>query len=130
MKNDVVFVKFKNISIINNRLNFLNLEIYKYAENVEKHGTNNVTWWAVNAFGGLIKYTGKEFEYNGNKYIDYDTDISEDGKQYFVDIYDDQLLFEEYKNIFPPLKWFNMVNPQETMFEIIVDIYKWGADSV
>ena len=43
---------------------------------------------------------------------------------YFADIYDGQLLIEEYKNLFLPPKWYNMVNPQETYFDIIVDIYK------
>jgi hypothetical protein len=123
-KNDIVFVKFKDIYITNNQLNFSNIEIYKYAESIEKHDVNDVTWWAVNAFGGFIRYTGKEFSYNGLRYVDYDQDISEDGKYYFIDICDGQLLFEEYKNIFPPMKWFNMVNPQETMFDIILDIYK------
>ena len=41
-----------------------------------------------------------------------------------INIYDEQLLFEEYKNILIPMKWYNMVNPQETYFDIIVEIYK------
>ena len=104
-KNDIVFVKFKEINVINNHLNFSNIEIYKCVETIEKQDARDVSWWAVNAFGGFIKYTGKEFLYNGLKYVDYDKDISEDGKQYFVDIYDGQLLIEEYKNIFPPIIW-------------------------
>ncbi len=123
-ENDDVFVKFKNISVKNDTLNFSKVEIYKYVEEIEKNNVHRVTWWAVNSFGGLIKYSGREFEYNGHKYVDYDKDISEDMKQYFIDIYDGQLLIEEYKNIFPPMKWFNMVNPQETYFDVIVDIYK------
>ncbi len=122
--NDIVFIKFKHISIKGNRLKFVSLEVYKYYETIKKEVIGLVTWWVPNDFGGLLKTSGTEFIFNGNKYVDYDDDISEDGKQYFVDIYDGQLLFEEYKNIFPPMKWYNMVNPQETYFDIIVDIYK------
>ncbi len=119
-----VFIKFKSIFIQNKELHFKTIEIYKYFETIEKEETGKVTWWMVNDFGGLFNYTGKEFIYKGNKYVDNDDDLSEDGKVYFVDIYDEQLLIEEYKNIFPPMKWYNMVNPQETYFDIIVDIYK------
>ena len=123
-KDDDVFVKFNDIFINGNKLRFASLEVYKYFEQIEKKEIGHVTWWVPNDFGGLLETSGVEFEFNSNKYVDCDEDISEDGKQYFVDIYDGGLLFEEYKNIFPPMKWYNMVNPQETYFDIIVDIYK------
>jgi hypothetical protein len=121
---DDVFVKFNLITINNKKLNFSSIEVYKYCETIEKEERGHVTWWEPNDFGGLLKYAGTEFLYNGHKYVDFDDDLSDDGKLYFVDIYDEQLLIEEYKNIFPPMKWYNMVNPQETYFDIIVDIYK------
>lgn len=101
------------------------MEVYKYFESIPKEKEHRVTWWTGNDFGGILKSTGTEFEYNGYKYVDPDYNYAEeDGKTYFVDIYDEKLLIEEYKNIFPPMKWYNMVNPQETYFDIIVDIYK------
>ena len=123
-KNDDVFVKFNNILIINKDLYFSSLELYKYYETIDKEEIGHVTWWVPNDFGGLLKCSGTEFVYKDNKYVDDDEDLSEDGKCYFVDIYDEQLLIEEYRNIFPPMKWYNMVNPQETVFDIIVEIYK------
>ena len=123
-KNDVVFIKFNGININNKELQFLSLEVYKYFPIIEKEEIGHVTWWNQNDFGGIFSISGIEFKYNGNKYVASDKDFSEDGKQYFVDIYDEQLLFEEYKNIFPPMKWYNMVNPQESYFDILVDIYK------
>ncbi len=122
--NDEVFVKFNKIQIKNTILSFDSIEVYKYFESIDKEEIGSVTWYVPNDFGGIIKYTGTEFEFNGNKYVDPDNDYSEDGKYYFVDIYDSQLLIEDYKNMFPPMRWFNMVNPQETYFDIIVDIYK------
>ena len=123
-ENDDVFVKFNRIFIKNKQLFFSSIEVYKYFETIEKEEKGKVTWWMLNDFGGFFKYTGNEFIFNGLKYVDNDVDLSEDEKIYFVDIYDEQLLIEDYKNIFPPMKWYNMVNPQETYFDIIVDIYK------
>ena len=122
-ENDDVFIKFNNIFIEGNNLQFSSIELYKYFEKIDKIDIGRVTWWTWNDFGGVLKYTGIEFIYDGNKYVDSDFDFSQDGKQYFVDIYDKQLLIEDYKNIFPLQKWYNMVNPQETYFDIIVDIY-------
>ena len=122
--NDIVFVKFNHIYINGDKLEFVSLEVYKYYETIEKEVIGHVTWWVPNDFGGLLKTSGTEFKFNGDRYVDCDNDISEDGKRYFIDIYDGRLLFEEYKNMFPPMKWYNMVNPQETCFDIIVDIYK------
>ena len=120
----MVFIKFNNVFINEYKIHFRNLEIYKYYEEIEKKDLGHATWYVFNDFGGILKYDGMEFEYSENRYVINDQDLSEDGKQYFVDIYDEGLLFEEYKNIFPPMKWYNMVNPQETYFDIIVDIYK------
>ena len=97
--------------------------MYKYYETIDKEEKGHVTWYVPNDFGGILKFDGQEFVFNGNRYVDYDEDLSEDGKRYFVDIYDGQLLIEEYKNMFPLMRWYNMVNPQETYFDIIVDIY-------
>ena len=121
---DEVFLKFKNILINRNSLNFQEIEVYQYKENIKKENKNRVVWWTANDYGGLLKNTGESFIYNGNTYVESDIDYSEDGKKYFVDIYDNQLLIEEYKNIFPPMKWYNMINPQETFFNEIVKIYK------
>ena len=121
---DIVFVKFNNIKVNGQKLYFKSLEVYKFFEKIVKEEIGHVTWWVPNDFGGLLKNSGLEFEFNGNQYVDSDHDYSVDGRQYFVDIYDGRLLYEEYKNIFPPMKWYNMVNPQETYFDIIVDIYK------
>ena len=123
-ENDDIFVKFNRINVLNNGLHFENVEVYKYFENIEKEVIGKVTWWVPNDFGGILRNTGTEFIFNGNKYVDPDTEYSEDGTYYFVDVYDGQLLIEEYKNMFPPMRWFNMVNPQETYFDIIVEIYR------
>ena len=123
-ENDDVFVKFNIINIKEKTLTFKSIEVYKYYETIEKHYIGSVSWSVPNDFGGILTMSGTEFEYNGNKYVDSDEDYSKDGKKYFVDIYDGKLLYEEYKNMFPPMKWYNMVNPQETYFDVIVDIYK------
>ena len=116
-ENDDVFVKLNYINVLNNRLHFATIEVYKYFENIEKEVIGKVTWWVPNDFGGILRNTGTEFIFNGNKYVDPDNEYSEDGTYYFVDVYDEQLLIEEYKNMFPPMRWFNMVNPQETYFD-------------
>ena len=123
-KDDDVFIKFKNILIEGKTLIFDKIEIYKYVNNIDNQETRHVSWWSINDFGGFLKSTGEEFVYEGNKYVQPDEVLSEDGKIFFIDIYDGQLLIEEYKNIFPPMKWYNMVNPQETYFDVIVSIYK------
>lgn len=123
-KEDIVFVKFNNVFINDTKLLFSSLEVYKYFETIDKIENGHVSWYTLNDFGGILLFSGTEFSYNGEIYVDSDTDYSEDQKYYFLDIYDEKLLYEEYKNIFPPMKWYNMVNPQETYFDIIVDIYK------
>ena len=82
-KNDDVFIKFNNIYIHNKELNFASIELYKYYETIEKNIIGHVTWFVPNDFGGILQFDGVEFEFNGNKYVDFDDDISEDGKQYF-----------------------------------------------
>jgi hypothetical protein len=124
LPDDEVFIKFISIDITGKQLKFKNIEIYKYTENIEKEVKGRVSWTVPNDFGGTITYTGTEFKYNDEKYVDPDTDYSEDGKYYFVDIYDGRLLIEEYKNMYFPMRWFNMINPQETYFDVIVKIYK------
>ncbi len=125
--NDDVFVKFNEIFIKNQTLKFSSIEIYKYFDNIEKEDIGKVTWWMRNDFGGFFSYTGTEFIYKGKNYVENEIDLSEDGKKFFVDIYDELLLIEDYKNVLPPMKWYNMINPQETYFNIIVDIYKGKA---
>ncbi len=120
---DDVFIKFIDISICENILEFNEIEIYKYIENINKANQRRTIWWTGNDYGGILRSSGESFKYNGNMYVESDIDYSSDGKKYFIDIYDKQLLIEEYKNIFPPMKWYNMVNPQETHFNEIVDVY-------
>ena len=121
---DEIFVKFNQVYIKGKSLFFNSIEIYKYFDTIEKEEIGHVIWYVLNDFGGIFSISGTEFIYNGIKYVDNDKCLSDDEKQYFVDIYDKKLLYEDYKNIFPPMKWYNMVNPQETMFDIIVNIYK------
>ena len=121
---DDVFLKFNQIIINDNILLFNSINIYKYVANIEKTYVRKSSFIVPNDFGGFIKNKGTEFIYNNHKYFELNEDISEDGKIYFEDIYDGTLLIEEYKNLLIPRRWFNMVNPQETYFEIIVDIYK------
>jgi len=121
-KNDV-FLKLHDINLEGNILNYEYIEIYKYTENIDKENIKEESFYVPNDFGGIMKYVGTTFTYKNNRYFENNNDLSEDGKIYFVDIYTDTLLIEEYKNLFIPRKWYNMVNPQETYFDIIYDIY-------
>ena len=70
-----------------------------------------------------MKVDGTSFRYNNNVYFKSTYDLSENNEVYFVNIKSGVLLIEEIKSIIFPFKIYNMINPQETRFNEMVEIY-------
>ncbi len=123
IQNQLVFVKFNDIKIYGDILNYSSLELYKYLEGIELTDEKRDFYVCKNDYGGFIKGTGISFKYKDNVYFKNDHDFSEDNEMYFVNIKSGVLLIEEIKSLIFPFKMYNMINPQETRFSEILDIY-------
>lgn len=127
-ENDKVFIKINGINIDKNELNYSEIELYKFKNNIEKTNEKKDYFICKNSYGEKIKITGTSFKYNGNKYFLADQKIDENNEIYFLNIENGTLLIEDYKDEKFPHKVYNMVNPQETMFEKIIEIYSMKGD--
>ena len=70
-----------------------------------------------------MKVDGTSFKYNNNAYFKSNYDLSENNEIYFTNIKNGVLLIEEIKSIIFPFKIYNMINPQETKFNEMIEIY-------
>ena len=121
---DTVFIKLNNINIIDKKLIFENIEIYKEAEHIKYKTKETDTLLFMTAKYTIKKIKGKSFTYNNYQYFLADIPLgNSDDIIYYENIKNGNLLIECYKHILYP-KIYNMINPQETRFEELVEIYK------
>lgn len=118
-----VFIVFQGIQVQHNKMFFNSLRVYKNVKEIEIQNVGKSKVICKNSYGGLLKITGREILYNNNKYFVSDVKLNEDEDIYYIDIEDDTLLYEEYKDVIYP-KVYNMLNYQETNFEAMIEIYK------
>ena len=123
IENQLVFVKFNDIKIDGESLIYSYLELYKYLEEIDISEEKRDFYVCKNDYGGFIKARGTSFKYKGNVYFKNDHDFSENNEVYFANIKSGVLLIEEIKSLIFPFKVYNMINPQETKFYEILDIY-------
>ena len=122
-ENQIVFVKFNDIHIENEKLKYSSIEVYKHIENIEMENIKEDYFICKNDYGGFMKVNGTIFRYDNNIYFKSDYDLSKNNEMYFINIESGILLIEEIKSLIFPFKIYNMINPQETKFYEIVEIY-------
>lgn len=123
-KNNIIFLKFNNIKINKNNLYFSDVELFKLINNIELKNRKKDSIVCNNSYGNRMKINGETFEYEGNIYFLSDQKLDENNEIFFKNIKNNYLLIEDYKSLKFPYKVYNMINPQETMFEEIIKIYK------
>lgn len=122
-ENQKVFIKFNDIDIEAERLNYSSIEIYKHIQEIETDNEKEDYFVCKNDYGGFMKVKGTSFRYNNNIYFKSGYELSDNNEIYFINIKNGILLIEEMKSLIFPFKIYNMVNPQETRFNEIVEIY-------
>lgn len=122
-ENQRVFIKFNDINIEEYNLYYSNIEIYKYIKEINLDNKRKDFFICKDDFGYFIKTEGTSFKYNNHIYFKDSIDLSENDEEYFINIENGVLLIEKYKNILFPFKIYNMINPQETRFNEIIEIY-------
>lgn len=122
-ENQRIIVKFDDINIEGKNLYYSNVEVYKHISEIEYDKVKEDFFVCQNDYGGFMKVDGTSFRYNNNVYFKSTYDLSENNEVYFVNIKNGVLLIEEIKSIIFPFKIYNMINPQETRFNEMVEIY-------
>ena len=122
-KDQLVFIKFNHIDIDGESLVYSSVELFKYIEKIDISEIKRDFYVCKYDYGGFIKANGISFKYKGNVYFKNDHDFSDNNEVYFVNIKNGVLLIEEIKSLIFPFKVYNMINPQETRFYEILDIY-------
>lgn len=123
IENERVFIKFNDIQIQEKNLNYSSLEIYKYIQDIQLENAKKDYFVCVSDYGGFMKVKGTSFKYHNVIYFKADDRLSENNETYFINIKNGVLLVEEIKSLIFPFKIYNMINPQETQFDKIVEIY-------
>lgn len=119
---DKVFIYLKNIKVINNKLKFNSLRIYKLVTDIKYTENRKSSFIVKNWHGGFLKIKGQKIKYQDNIYFISDQKLNDDKNIFYVDIEDGILLCEEYKDVFFP-EVYNMINYQETDFNEMIKIY-------
>ncbi len=122
-ENQRIIIKFNDINIEEKNLYYSNAEIYKYISEIDFDKVKEDFFVCKNDYGGFMKVDGTSFKYNNNMYFKSNYDLSENNEVYFVNIKNGVLLIEEIKSIIFPFKIYNMINPQETRFNEMIEIY-------
>lgn len=122
-ENQRIFIKFNDINIEEKNLYYSSIDIYKYIKEIDLENKKEDFFVCKSDYGGFMKVDGVNFKYNNNIYFKSNYDLSENNEVYFVNIKNGVLLIEEIKNIIFPFKIYNMINPQETMFNEMIEIY-------
>lgn len=122
-ENQRIFIKFNDINIEEKNLYYSNAEIYKHISEIDFDKAKGDFFVCKNDYGGFLKVDGTSFKYNNNVYFKSNYDLSENNEIYFVNIKSGVLLIEEIKSIIFPFKIYNMINPQETRFNEMIEIY-------
>ncbi len=122
-KNEKLFIKFNYINIEENKLNYSYIEVYKHINEISITNPQKDFFICRNDYGGFMKINGTSFKYNKNIYFKSDYDLSENNEIYFENITNGILLTEEIKSLIFPFKIYNIINPQETRFDKMLEIY-------
>ena len=122
-ENQKIFIKFNDINIEEESLNYSSIEIYKNIAEIKVDNVKEDYFICKNDYGGFMKVNGTSFRYNNNIYFSSEYDLSDNNETYFINIKNGNLLIEEIKSIIFPFKIYNMINPQETKFNEIIEIY-------
>lgn len=122
-KNQKIFIKFNNINIEEKRLTYSSIELYKHVKDIKVENLKEHYFICKNDYGGFMKVNGTSFRYNNNIYFFTDYDLSTNNEIYFINIKNGILLMEEIKSIIFPFKIYNIIDPQETRFNEIIEIY-------
>ena len=122
-ENQRIIVKFDDINIEGKNLYYSNVEVYKHISKIDFDKVKDDFFVCQNDYGGFMKVDGTSFKYNNNVYFKSNYDLSENNEIYFINIKSGVLLIEEIKSIIFPFKIYNMINPQETRFNEMIEIY-------
>lgn len=122
-ENQRIFIKINDINIEEKNLYYSFVEIYKYIKELDLDNKREDFFVCRSDYGGFMKVDGVSFEYNNNIYFKSDYELSENNEIYFANIKNGALLIEEIKSIIFPFKIYNMINPQETRFNEMIEIY-------
>ena len=122
-ENQRIIVKFDDINIEGKNLYYSNVEVYKHISEIDFDKVKDDFFVCQNDYGGFMKVDGTSFKYNNNAYFKSNYDLSENNEIYFTNIKNGVLLIEEIKSIIFPFKIYNMINPQETRFYEMIEIY-------
>ena len=120
--NERVFLKFYDLNIEKNIINYSSVELYKLANNIEITNEKNDFIVCKNYDGKKFKIEGKSFKYNDNIYFKSNYDLTENNEEYFINVKNGNLLTEKYKSLKFPFKIYNMINPQETRFDEVIEM--------
>ena len=123
VENQRIFIKFNDINIEEKNLKYSAVEIYNYIKEIDLDNKKEDFFVCKSDYGGFMKVDGTSFKYNNNVYFKSNYDLSENNEVYFANIKNGVLLIEEIKSIKFPFKIYNMINPQETMFNEMIEIY-------
>lgn len=122
-ENQRIILKFNEINIDEKKISYSNVELYKLLGEIEEYNVKNDFYVCKNDFGGFMKVDGESFKYDENVYFKSSYDLSENNEVYFVNVKNGILLVEEIKSVIFPFKIYNLINPQETRFYDIIEIY-------
>ena len=122
-ENQRIILKFNEINIDEKNIYYSNVELYKLLSEIEEYNVKDDFYVCKNDFGGFMKVDGKSFKYDENVYFKSSYDLSENNEVYFVNVKNGILLVEEIKSVIFPFKIYNLINPQETRFYDIIEIY-------
>ena len=122
-ENQRIILKFNEINIDEKKISYSNVELYKLLSEIEEYNVKNDFYVCKNDFGGFMKVDGESFKYDENVYFKSSYDLSENNEVYFVNVKNGILLVEEIKSVIFPFKIYNLINPQETRFYDIIEIY-------
>ena len=122
-ENQRIFIKINDINIEEKNLYYSFVEIYKYIKELDIDNKKEDFFVCKSDYGGFMKVDGVSFEYNNNIYFKSDYELSKNNEIYFANIKNGFLLIEEIKSIIIPFKIYNMINPQETRFNEMIEIY-------
>lgn len=122
-ENQRIILKFNEINIDEKKISYSNVELYKLLSEIEEYNVKNDFYVCKNDFGGFMKVDGESFKYDENVYFKSSYDLSENNEVYFVNVKNGILLVEEIRSVIFPFKIYNLINPQETRFYDIIEIY-------
>ena len=115
-----VFLRFNELTIHNDILEFENVELYKKSDVLNNATMKKASFISYSKYDKLLyKFIGRKFKYKDYYYFIIDGDCIE---TCYENVKNGILLYEDYKSIFNV--YYNAINNQETRFDIIVKQYE------